>query len=279
MTVVVNCWYDPQCIVPWPSCSWPTAERRVGVGCARSLVAPGSDASVIPLGTWQDDYFAMDTVRPELETLRPWQAWLGIPVGLLYMAGNALEAAGLPTVPGPVLYAAALIILISIAPTAWRGLKRLRWRALMLMGIGLGLVFAFQGILWPTILQNLGVPLDNTNTQQVAKWVQTSPVLMGVLVIVVGPVVEEVLYRFAIFRTLHHLNPVLGHVVTSLLFGLQHIAVAVFVNGNAVELWQLPGYVFFSLVMSVLYIRSGTLLVPVGVHMASNALGFLTLLA
>lgn len=221
----------------------------------------------------------MNTVVPALETLRGWHAWLGIPAGLLYMAGNALRAAGLPTIPGPVLYAAALAILISIAPAAWRGLRRLRWRALMFIGIGLVLVFVFQSMVWPTVLQNLGVPTDNTNTQQVAEWVKASPVLMGVLLIVVGPIVEEVLYRFAIFRTLHRLNPLLGHIVTALLFGLQHVAVAVLVNGNTVEWWQLPGYVVFSLVMSGLYVRSGTLAIPAAVHMASNALGFLTLLA
>lgn len=221
----------------------------------------------------------MNTVVPQLETLRGWHAWLGIPAGLLYMAGNALRAAGLPTIPGPVLYAAALAILISIAPAAWRGLRRLRWRTLMFIGIGLVLVFVFQSMVWPTVLQNLGVPTDNTNTQQVAEWVKASPVLMGVLLIVVGPIVEEVLYRFAIFRTLHRVNPLLGHIVTALLFGLQHVAVAVLVNGNAVEWWQLPGYVVFSLVMSGLYVRSGTLAIPAAVHMTSNALGFLTLLA
>lgn len=125
---------------------------------------------------------------------------------------------------------------------------------------------------------NLGVPVESANNQSLLEQVHAAPLLMGLLIIVAGPIVEEVLYRFTIFRPLHQVNPVLGHTATALLFGLQHIAVAVFVNGNAVEWWHLPSYAAASLVLSLLYTRSRTLLIPIGVHMATNALGFMMML-
>lgn len=216
----------------------------------------------------------MTTTPRPWEPLKPWHARLGIPAMALYLAGNALAALDLPAVPGPVLYLAALLILISIAAPAWQNLHDRGWRLVAGLLGALFIAFIFQGMVWPTVLQALGLPTDNSNTEWVTGLVKASPLVMGLMVVVVGPVVEEVLYRFALFRPLHEVNALLGHLVTALCFGLQHIAVAVFVNHNTAEWWQLPSYLVFSLVMSVLYARTRTLWAPILVHVALNGIGF-----
>lgn len=96
--------------------------------------------------------------------------------------------------------------------------------------------------------------------------------------VVIGPVVEEMLYRFGIFRVLAKLNLMVGYVGTVVLFAFQHVAVRWIVRGDIQQLWYVPAFVVFSLVTCALYRRTGSILAPVLMHVVSNEIGVTTML-
>ena len=106
-----------------------------------------------------------------------------------------------------------------------------------------------------------------------------SPVLMGLMVVVAGPAVEEVLYRFVLLRPLLKVNSPLAHAVAALAFGFQHVAVAVLVNHDTAQLWNIIPYAAFGLIQSVLYVRRRSLIGPILVHVLVNGLGLAAVLA
>lgn len=84
----------------------------------------------------------------------------------------------------------------------------------------------------------------------------------GVLaVVLMSPFCEEVVFRMGIQRnlTVMGMRPQWAIVVTSLLFGLIH--------ANPV---QIPGAFVFGIVLGWLYMRSGTIWLPVGAHVFNN---------
>lgn len=92
---------------------------------------------------------------------------------------------------------------------------------------------------------------------------------LGILAIaLLGPVAEEVCFRGAIaggmLRRGHH--PWLAILVSSLLFGLVHFNPA-----------QVPFATAMGLVLSLLYLRTGSLLLPLLVHVVNNSLSVLQL--
>lgn len=141
------------------------------------------------------------------------------------------------------------------------------------------LAFALNAFAWPAIVQVLGLPSANTNQEMVRALVLRAPVLMGLMVVVAGPAVEEVLYRFVLLRSLLKVNSPLAHAVAALAFGFQHVAVAVLVNHDTAQLWNIVPYAAFGLIQSVLYVRGRSLIGPILVHVLVNGLGLAIVLA
>jgi len=128
-------------------------------------------------------------------------------------------------------------------------------------------------------VQILGLPSANTNQEMVRALVLRAPVLMGLMVVVAGPAAEEVLYRFVLLRPLMKVNSPLAHAVAALAFGFQHVAVAVLVNHDTAQLWNIVPYAAFGLIQSVLYVRQRSLIGPILVHVLVNGLGLAAVLA
>ena len=216
-----------------------------------------------------------------LEPLRWWHLLLGLPAMALYMLGNALAGLGLVSSPWPgrVVYAIAVVILASVIRTSWSSFRAQGWRAAAGVLLAFALAFALNALVWPAIVQVLGLPGANTNQEMVRALVLRAPVLMGLMVVVAGPVVEEVLYRFVLLRPLLKVNSPLAHAVAALAFGFQHVAVAVLVNHDTAQLWNIVPYAAFGLIQSVLYVRQRSLIGPILVHVLVNGLGLAAVLA
>ena len=181
--------------------------------------------------------------------------------------------------PGRVLYAIAAVILASIIGTSWKSFRAQGWRAALDVLLAFVLAFALSAFVWPMIVQVLGLPSANTNQEMVRALVLRAPVLMGLMVVVAAPAVEEVLYRFVLLRSLLKVNSPLAHAVAALAFGFQHVAVAVLVNHDTAQLWDIVPYAAFGLIQSVLYVRRRSLIGPILVHVLVNGLGLATVLA
>lgn len=191
--------------------------------------------------------------------------------GLFYMAGQTLDGLGLPVVPGPLLYLVAVVALAAIVRNSVSRLCAGGWKLWGFILLGLFASFAFD-VLWFQVTNSVGAA-TNSNTESIRGQLLDHPFAMGFAVVVIGPVVEEMLYRFGIFRLLSGIYVPVGHLGTALCFAFQHVGVGWLVHGDPSQLWHAPGFVVYSLVMTMLYRRTGTILAPILVHMASNAIG------
>jgi membrane protease YdiL (CAAX protease family) len=79
------------------------------------------------------------------------------------------------------------------------------------------------------------------------------------LIAVIGPCAEEILFRGQIFRrSLRWMRPIPAALWSSLFFGICHL--------------DTVGGTLFALVMVGLYLQSGSLWVPIAAHVSSNAM-------
>jgi len=125
-----------------------------------------------------------------------------------------------------------------------------------------------QGILQPMIGAALGVPLTNLNTAGGMEQLRAQPWLY-LLFVVVGPFEEEVSYRYGLFRLLERVNVPVAHVATGLVFALQHVVVG-WLDGHPDQLLLIPGFVTFSVILTLLYRRTGNFLPGFLAHALAN---------
>lgn len=100
-------------------------------------------------------------------------------------------------------------------------------------------------------------------------------ILYSIAAIFFGPLVEELIYRFLIFRWLRNYNSVLAHILTALLFAFMHIGGFVIINKDFLSLCTMLPYVFLSLGLSIVYEKSKTLVYPIVFHMLINIIATL----
>lgn len=111
----------------------------------------------------------------------------------------------------------------------------------------------------------LGNPLESANTSGIIEMIESAP-FMILVVAVLGPILEEYVFRRAIFAEIYEMIPgskIIGFLVAGLLSGL------VF----AVAHWDFTHiiiYLAMAYTFSFLYVISGRLLVPILVHMIMN---------
>ena len=80
-----------------------------------------------------------------------------------------------------------------------------------------------------------------------------------VVVVIVAPIIEEVLFRgILLHRFATKWSPRTAVVVSSLIFGVLHA--------------DILGHAIFGVVLSLVYVRTGSLWLPIGIHMLNNGL-------
>lgn len=146
------------------------------------------------------------------------------------------------------------------------GLTRLlEWRDILLAIVGF-VVYLALGVAATSILQH--VPgFDGSQAQDLGFSSTLSPndgLLVFMILVVVAPIAEEIIFRGYLFGTLRRAVPVWAAIlITSLLFGAIH--------GQ----WNVGVDVFFlSIVSCVLRLRTGSLWSSMLLHMMKNGLAF-----
>lgn len=99
---------------------------------------------------------------------------------------------------------------------------------------------------------------------------QGSFILFSIAAIIFGPVVEELIYRFLLFRWLRNYNLILAHLLVALLFSFMHVGGFAIINKNLLSLCTILPYIFLSLGLSIVYEKSKTLAYPIIFHMFIN---------
>lgn len=96
--------------------------------------------------------------------------------------------------------------------------------------------------------------------------------------IVIAPILEEIVFRGGLFSSLRARFPFfISLIISSVLFGSIHIIDSL-KNGSILDVSYLLVYSVIGLVLGYSYEKSGSLIVPISVHMLNNILAFFVLM-
>lgn len=155
-------------------------------------------------------------------------------------------------------------------------------KSLLLIPLGAIAIIGIQAILWDNIIMSqikagLGIVTDNANTENVISMIRENPVMMGFMACFYGPILEELLYRYTAFGLIRDRSRALAYIVSAILFGFQHIAVAAIYGGDLIQLINIPEYIIAGLIFAFLYDKTENICVPVGAHILANSFGLLSM--
>ncbi|MBT2690925.1 CPBP family intramembrane metalloprotease [Bacillus sp. ISL-47] len=107
----------------------------------------------------------------------------------------------------------------------------------------------------------IGVEMGSENTQQIIRIIEASPVVI-LISSVVGPILEEIVFRKIIFGSLHkRFNFFLSALISSVIFALAHF------EPEHILLYSAMGFTF-----AFLYVKTKRIIVPIFAHVAMNTL-------
>lgn len=119
----------------------------------------------------------------------------------------------------------------------------------------------FAQIIAGLLEQQMGIKQNSQNTEQILSLITQFPIVMLVTSIV-GPILEEIIFRKIIFGSLYkRLNFFLSALISSVIFGFAHF------EPEHILLYSAMGFTF-----AYLYIKTNRILVPIFAHVAMNTL-------
>ncbi|SDX00692.1 hypothetical protein SAMN05421781_3026 [Marinococcus luteus] len=160
---------------------------------------------------------------------------------------------------------ALIVILILLIPERGQRLAfnkpKMPWpNSVAWIFIGFALAYAGQ-IVAGLIEQNLlGIDTASENTAQIIELVNSMPAFV-IIVAVIGPILEELVFRKAIFGSLYkRTNFFIAAIISSLIFAAVHL-----------DFTHLLVYTMIGFVFAYLYVKTGRIIVPIIVHSLMNA--------
>ena len=118
----------------------------------------------------------------------------------------------------------------------------------------------------------------NLNDVSITAQIDAAPRTTMLIVILLAPFVEEVLFRGLVFGGLREKSRPLAYAASCLLFAFLHVWQFALGNHDVTYFWLMVQYLVPGLVLAWVYDHSGTLWASVGLHAAANALSVWPLL-
>lgn len=182
---------------------------------------------------------------------------LGVSTGL---ANNELVG---PWATISFMTALVVILVLLRADMAGQHLARdraSRGESILWVLIGIFIAFGAQAAAGIIEQQLLGIEPGSENTQNIAELARMAPYFM-IIPAVVGPILEEVVFRKIIFGSLYkRTNFVIAALASSLIFGFAHL-----------ELKHLLVYTAMGFTFAFLYVKTKRIIVPIVAHVTMNS--------
>ncbi|GIN64010.1 putative membrane peptidase YdiL [Robertmurraya siralis] len=133
--------------------------------------------------------------------------------------------------------------------------------------VSASIVWAIAGVFLALFAQGLaanieswlGIDMGSENTQQILSLIESFPVVV-IVSSVIGPILEEIVFRKIIFGSLYkRLNFFLSAIISSIIFALAHAEI------EHLLLYSAMGFTF-----AFLYIKTKRIIVPIIAHVAMN---------
>ena len=127
--------------------------------------------------------------------------------------------------------------------------KFVNWKT-DLLGIAFGIGLIGITIIYNLIISQFIDPGTNNNEVAAESMIVTYPVLSIIVLGLLGPICEEITYRYGLFSLLDKKSKILAYILTPLVFAIIHFD---FTGDMKVELLNLPTYILAGLGLSVAY--------------------------
>ncbi len=119
----------------------------------------------------------------------------------------------------------------------------------------------------------LGSIMTNPNQDAINAMAKANPAPLKAAAIILGPIVEEVLFRGVLFGTVREKSRILAYVVSAIAFAFYHLWSSFIFDYNPYLFIQLIAYIPYSISLAYTYERSGNIWSSIGLHMIINAIG------
>ncbi|WP_216831741.1 CPBP family intramembrane glutamic endopeptidase [Alkalihalobacterium elongatum] len=192
-------------------------------------------------------------------------AFIGVPLLKLY----DVPTERIPGIWSTVSFSAALLIIIILLLPDIKNRHEARDRsskmdAAMWSILGVILAFVAQYISIYISVFLLGVEPGSENTERISEYARVFPLFIIVMA-VIGPILEEIIFRKVIFGSLYKkFNFIIAALISSLIFAVVHA-----------DLDYLLVYTALAFVFAYLYVKTKRILVPIIAHVAMNTLAVL----
>lgn len=208
---------------------------------------------------------------------------LGVALELLFDRFGANLSPGESLTKLNVIYSTVnfIAVLLIFRRFLFDSLRESKWQWMriftsILLGYALASVLAFQ-LNFIYLLFDLNP--DNLNQEAVTDILDRAPWQMGICTVIFAPVVEECLVRGLIFGPLAKKVPLLGYILSIVVFAGIHV-----VNSIGISHWQdillsFLQYLPHSIALAWAYHRSGNIFAPILLHASINLMSVIAQLA
>lgn len=163
----------------------------------------------------------------------------------------------------------AIFIFRRFLVNEWRNLKG-RWVKTILWSLTAGFVIIYGANIVSGIMVQIIEPgSSSANQNALIMMLDIEPLPILLASIVVAPILEELVFRVAIFKAIYPHSRFFAYLASGGIFGLVHVLDGL-MAGDLSQLVYLLPYGLLGMVFCWLYEKKGTLAVPVLVHMSNN---------
>ena len=175
-----------------------------------------------------------------------------------------------------VIFALTVIIFHGLLARTSRNLMDNLGTAAKTLGAGLIALYGLNELVYRLTHMLIGTQ-TNLNDKTINAQIDTAPRSTLVIVILLAPFVEEVLFRGLVFGGLRSHSRTVAYLVSCLLFAFLHVWQYAWGSHDVAYFWLMVQYLVPGMVLAWAYDHSGTLWTSVGLHAAANALSVLAL--
>ena len=165
-----------------------------------------------------------------------------------------------------------LIAVVALPITKWFP----SWRKPTIVWQKVGLYFAIMlsfNFIWAIFYTALGVTSSSDNQSLINSLVLEAPILMGIAVVILAPLVEELLFRYFLFGFFTRYRTWIAILISSLAFGLIHV-----IDSFADNWMFIFQYATMGAVIAWSYVDHKRLVYPIALHGMNNLFSFIVML-
>jgi len=170
-----------------------------------------------------------------------------------------------------VLFAVTVIIFHRFIARTSRHLVDNLTGAIKTLAVGLVALYGLNELVY-RLLNVVMNSRTNLNDYTISAQIQDAPRVTTLILVLLAPFVEEVLFRGLVFGNLKHKSRITAYVVSCLLFALLHVWQFAVVRQDVTYFLVMLQYLVPGVVLAWAYEHSGTLWTSIGVHVVANAL-------